>query len=61
MKTLMNSYELEQAFRAKGYRVIKVKYSKTYNETTVVIRDRDKLAEASEFGRSLGVTVATPI
>ena len=60
MRTLMNAQELEEAFEEQGYHVINVRYSKLYDETSVLIRDRARLAEASEFGRKLGVIVRTP-
>lgn len=51
--------ELRRAFEDKGYRVIGIKTWKS-GDTYVTIKDREKLAEASEFGRTLGVIVSTP-
>lgn len=55
----MNETELRQAFEEQGYHVIKIKRWGD-GDTYVTISDRDKLAEASEFGRTLGVITATP-
>lgn len=52
--------ELRKAFEEKGYSVIKIKTWRSDGETYVTIRNRDKLIEASEFGRTLGVIVSTP-
>lgn len=56
----MTEMELRQAFEAEGYSVIKIKQWRSSGEIYVTIRERSKLEEASEFGRTLGVIVATP-
>jgi len=60
MKTNMTETQLIEAFEAQGYKPYKVKTWKSSGETYVYIRDRQNLIAASEFGRTLGVTVATP-
>lgn len=56
----MNELELRQAFEKEGYTVLKIKQWRPNDQPYVTIRERDKLIEASEFGRRLGVIVATP-
>lgn len=52
--------ELTKMFEDKGYSVIRVKTWRSSGDTYVYIRNRSKLVEASEYGRTLGVIVATP-
>ena len=56
----MTDAQLIEAFEQKGYSVIKVKHWSSSGDTYVYIRNRSKLVEASEFGRTLNVIVATP-
>ena len=60
MKTTYTHEELRQMFEDKGYSVIKVIQRRPDSDTYVCIRNRSKLTEASEFGRTLGVIVSTP-
>lgn len=52
--------QLREMFENKGYSVIKIKTWRSSGDTYVYIRNRNKLTEASEYGRILGVIVATP-
>lgn len=58
--TTYTTEELTKMFEDKGYSVIKIKTWRSSGDTYVYIRNRSKLTEASEYGRTLGVIVATP-
>ena len=58
--TTYTAEELTKMFEDKGYSVIRVKTWRSSGDTYVYIRNRSKLVEASEYGRTLGVIVATP-
>lgn len=58
--TKYTAEELTKMFEDKGYSVIRVKTWRSSGDTYVYIRNRSKLVEASEYGRTLGVIVATP-
>lgn len=53
----MTDTQLRDAFEEQGYKVVKVKRWRD-GDVYVEIRDRSKLVEASEYGRTLGVIVS---
>ena len=57
-----NEKELRKAFEEKGYPVLEVKKWHEDGDTYVTITrgSYERLGEASEFGRTLGVIVAQP-